>query len=469
MDTLLAEQFQLQFNALQQAFAQQPMPSATERRAWLQQLLEALLTQQDSLAEAINQDFGQRCAVETRLTELLPSVLGIRHARRHLKRWMKPQRRQTSLIFKPARAQVFYQPVGVVGIVVPWNSPLFLAVGPLTSALAAGNRVMIKLSEQAPAFAAAFKALIEGIFPENLVCVVEGDVNVAHAFTQLPFDHLLFTGSTAAGRQVLHAAADNLTPVTLELGGKSPVIIGPEASIPQAAEQIAFAKLLNAGQLCVAPDYILVQEAALEPLIAALKQAVQQFYPQLQDNPDCTWIINAQHKQRLQELVEDAQIKGAQLISLHPDGQQDRLLPLQVLTQVNERMRVVQEEIFGPILPIVTYSEFAEALDYVRQSPRPLALYYYGHNSARQRQLLAHTHAGGVSFNAAVLHAAQPDLPFGGIGPSGMGNYHGRDGFLTFSHAKAVFSQSRFHFTRLIYPPYGGRFQTLIERLYLRR
>lgn len=457
------------FTRLQQAFAKNPMPSAAERSDWLEQLRQALIKQQDAIADAISQDFGHRSADETRMVELLPSVLGIAHARRNLKRWMRPQRRWPSLLFQPSCAKVYYQPVGVVGIVVPWNSPVFLSIGPLTSALAAGNRVMLKMSEHAPATAKLMQQLLQSIFPQDLVNVVLGDAQLGKAFTQLPFDHLLFTGSTAVGKKVMRAAAENLTPVTLELGGKSPTIVDESANLADAAERIAFAKLLNAGQFCVAPDYILLPKQCLNEFIVQLRQVLQRFQPTLADNPDCTWIINQQHQQRLRALVEDAQIKGAKLTSLHAEQAHERNMPLLVLTEVTDCMRVMQEEIFGPVLPIMVYEDFYDAVAYVQQRPRPLALYFFSHNKERQQHILAQTHAGGTCINEALLHVAQPDLPFGGIGSSGIGSYHGREGFLTFSHAKAVLTKSRINPMRLIYPPYGGRFQRIIEWLFLRR
>jgi len=465
---MTADLLRQQFATLQQAFTKNPMPSAIERKAWLKQLQQAILTQQDAIAAAISQDFGHRSVDETRMAELLPSVLGIRHAQRKLKRWMRPQRRWPSLIFQPSSAQVYYQPVGVVGIVVPWNSPLFLSIGPLTSALAAGNRVMLKMSEHAPATAALMQQLLQSALPQDLVTVVLGDAHVGKAFTQLPFDHLLFTGSTAVGKDVMRCAAENLTPVTLELGGKSPAIVDESANLADAAERLAFAKLLNAGQFCVAPDYILLPKKCLNAFIEQLRQVLQRFQPTLVDNPDCSWIINEQQQQRLQALIEDAQIKGAKLINMHTEKAQDRLMPLLVLTEVTDCMKVMQEEIFGPVLPVMVYEDFCDAVAYVQQRPRPLALYFFSHNKERQQQLLAQTHAGGTCINEALLHVAQPDLPFGGIGSSGFGSYHGREGFLTFSHAKAVLSKSRINLMRLVYPPYGRRFQRIIEWLFLR-
>ncbi|WP_176507609.1 MULTISPECIES: coniferyl aldehyde dehydrogenase [Pseudomonas] len=464
-DTDLAATFATQ----RQAFAGNPMPPAAQRRQWLKSLREALLADQRALIEAIDADFTGRSADETLLAELLPSVQGIRHAERHLQRWMRPARRAVGLAFQLASARVLYQPLGVVGIIVPWNYPLFLAIGPLTCALAAGNRVMLKLSEATPASGAALKALIARVFPEDLVSVVLGEVEVGQAFARLPFDHLLFTGATSIGRQVMLAAAQNLTPVTLELGGKSPAIVSASVPLDTAAERIAFGKTLNAGQTCVAPDYVLVPRERLNDFAAAYRNAVKRMYPRIADNPDYSAIINPRQLQRLQHLLDDARGKGAQVLDLYPDEtRQGRRLPPHLLTGVNDSMQVMQDEIFGPLLPLVPYDHLDEALAYINQRPRPLALYYFGYDRSEQQHVLRHSHSGGVCLNDTLLHVAQDDLPFGGIGPSGMGHYHGHEGFLTFSKAKAVLAKQRLNVARLIYPPYGKALQRLVYKLFIR-
>jgi len=464
-DTDLAATFATQ----RQAFAGNPMPPAAQRRQWLKSLREALLADQQALIEAIDADFTGRSADETLLAELLPSVQGIRHAERHLQRWMRPARRAVGLAFQPASARVLYQPLGVVGIIVPWNYPLFLAIGPLTCALAAGNRVMLKLSEATPASGAALKALIARVFPEDLVSVVLGEVEVGQAFARLPFDHLLFTGATSIGRQVMLAAAQNLTPVTLELGGKSPAIVSASVPLDTAAERIAFGKTLNAGQTCVAPDYVLVPRERLNDFATAYRNAVKRMYPHIADNSDYSAIINPRQLQRLQHLLDDARSKGAQVLDLYPDeSRQGRRLPPHLLTRVNDSMQVMQDEIFGPLLPLVPYDHLDEALAYINQRPRPLALYYFGYDRSEQQHVLQHSHSGGVCLNDTLLHVAQDDLPFGGIGPSGMGHYHGHEGFLTFSKAKAVLAKQRLNVARLIYPPYGKALQRLVYKLFIR-
>nr|WP_243667224.1 coniferyl aldehyde dehydrogenase [Pseudomonas brassicae] len=457
------------FEQQRQAFAGLPMAPLAQRLQWLKSLRRMLLEQQGALLEAINQDFSARSADETLLAELMPSVQGIRHAERHLAGWMKPARRRVGLAFQPASARVLYQPLGVVGVIVPWNYPLFLAMGPLTAALAAGNRVMLKLSEATPATGALLKRLLGEVFPQDLVSVVLGEAEVGEAFSRLPFDHLLFTGATSIGRHVMAAAAQNLTPVTLELGGKSPAIVSAHVPLAHAAERIAFGKTLNAGQTCVAPDYVLVPRARLDAFVSAYRQAVLRFYPQVRDNPDYSAIINARHLARLEGYLQDARAKGATVLDLYPgEARAGRRLPPQVLLQVDDTMQVMQDEIFGPLLPVVPYDSLAEALAYVARRPRPLALYYFGYERAEQQRVLEQTHSGGVCLNDTLLQVAQDDLPFGGVGPSGMGNYHGHEGFKTFSHARAVFAKQRVNAARLIYPPYGKALQRWVYRLFIR-
>ena len=456
-----------QFQAQRVAYAANPMPPAAQRQQWLSALRDLLSAERQALIEAISADFSHRSADETLLAELMPSLHGIHYARRHLKKWMKPSRRKVGMAFQPASAKVIYQPLGVVGVIVPWNYPLYLAVGPMVGALAAGNRVMLKLSESTPATGLLLKQLLARIFPEDLVCVVLGEADVGVAFSQLPFDHLLFTGSTSVGKHVMRAAAQNLTPVTLELGGKSPAIVSRDVPLTDAAERIAFGKTLNAGQTCVAPDYVLVPEDRVGAFVEAYRQAVQGFYPTLADNADYTAIINERQLARLNGYVSDATSKGALLIPLFEQGQ-GRRMPHSVLLNVTDEMTVMQDEIFGPLLPIVPYRDLEQAFSYINQRPRPLALYYFGYDNREQNRVLHETHSGGVCLNDTLLHVAQDDMPFGGIGPSGMGHYHGHEGFLTFSKAKSVLIKQRFNAARLIYPPYGTSIQKLIQKLFIR-
>ncbi|WP_397457510.1 coniferyl aldehyde dehydrogenase [Pseudomonas asplenii] len=460
-------QLQHQFQALRQAYAAHPMPPAEQRRQWLESLRQLLSDERQAIIDAISADFGNRSADETLLGELMPSLHGIHYARKHLKGWMKPARRKVGLAFQPASAKVIYQPLGVVGVIVPWNYPLFLAIGPLVGALAAGNRVMLKLSESTPATGLLLKELLGRVFPEDLVCVVLGDVDIGMAFSKLPFDHLLFTGATSIGKHVMRAAAEHLTPVTLELGGKSPAIVSSDVPLKDAAERIAFGKTLNAGQTCVAPDYVLVPQERVDAFVEAYRQAVRGFYPTLADNPDYTSIINDRQLARLNGYISDATSKGAQVIPLFDQGQQRRM-GHSLLLNVSDDMTLMQDEIFGPLLPIVPYNGLDEAFAYINQRPRPLALYYFGYNKREQQRVLHETHSGGVCLNDTLLHVPQEDLPFGGVGPSGMGHYHGHEGFLTFSKAKGVLTKQRFNAARLIYPPYGKSIQKLIQKLFVR-
>ncbi|WP_370600528.1 coniferyl aldehyde dehydrogenase [Pseudomonas nitroreducens] len=450
-----------------QAYRANPMPDAGQRIAWLKSLANLLVTEQQAIIKAINSDFSNRSADETLLAEVMPSLHGVHYAAKRVKKWMKPSRRSVGMQFQPASAKVIYQPLGVVGVIVPWNYPLFLAIGPLTGALAAGNRVMIKMSESTPATAHMLKTLLAKIFPEDMVAVVEGEVEVGVAFSKLPFDHLLFTGATSIGKYVMRAAAENLTPVTLELGGKSPAIVSTSVPMKDAAERIAFGKSLNAGQTCVAPDYVLVPHNRVDEFVDSYRQVVQGFFPKLENNPDYTAIINERQLSRLNGYLADAKARGATVIPLFPQAQ-GRRLPQALLLNVNDEMKVMQEEIFGPLLPVIPYQSLDEALRYINERDRPLALYYFGYDKREQDHVLAQTHSGGVCLNDTLLHVAQDDMPFGGVGPSGMGHYHGHEGFLTFSKAKGVFSKPRFNAARVIYPPYGKSLQKLVYKLFIR-
>ncbi|WP_028618321.1 coniferyl aldehyde dehydrogenase [Pseudomonas canadensis] len=466
-DSQALDQLQSLFDTQRRAYTANPMPPAAQRQQWLKALRDLLSDERQALINAISQDFSHRSADETLFAELMPSLHGIHYASKHLKGWMKPSRRAVGIAFQPASAKVIYQPLGVVGVIVPWNYPLYLAIGPLVGALAAGNRVMLKLSESTPATGELLKALLAKIFPEDLVCVVLGEAEVGMAFSKLPFDHLLFTGATSIGKHVMRAAAEHLTPVTLELGGKSPAIVSADVPLKDAAERIAFGKALNAGQTCVAPDYVLVPEDRVEGFVEAYTQAVRGFYPTLVDNPDYTAIINERQLARLNAYIKDATDKGATLVPLYDQGQARRMAH-SLLLNVSDDMTVMQDEIFGPVLPIVPYRGIDQAFAYINQRPRPLALYYFGYNKGEQDRVLHETHSGGVCLNDTLLHVAQDDMPFGGIGPSGMGHYHGHEGFLTFSKAKGVLVKQRLNAAKLIYPPYGKSIQKLIQKLFVR-
>ncbi len=454
----------------QQAFGGDMNPSREvrlDRLARLERLLDD--DAEREFAEAISQDFGNRSRVETVLAETIFTRTAIKQARKHLKAWMKPRRMPTAMTYLPGRSRLLRQPLGVVGIISPWNYPLQLALAPLVGALAAGNRAMLKPSEFTPRLSEVLRRRIAEVFAEDEVAVVVGDADVGKAFSALPFDHLVFTGSTPVGRIVAQAAAKNLTPVTLELGGKSPAIIDASADFARIVERIAFGKLLNAGQTCIAPDYLLVPRDRRDELVAALRAVVARMYPTIQDNPDYTSIVSDRHYQRLRELVDDARARGAQVVELAPAGESAdparRKLAPTLLLDVDDSMRVMQEEIFGPLLPIVAVDSAQAAIDYVNAHDRPLALYWFGEDRAARDRVLAHTISGGVTINDTLLHIAQEALPFGGVGPSGQGCYHGEFGFRQFSKEKPVFIQSRLSGVKLLYPPYGAFTEKMLKAL----
>jgi len=458
-------ELQLQFDAQRAAFLHQPFPAWPERARHLRTLRALLNDNLDAMAAAISADFGNRPQQETLLGEVFGSLNGIRDALAHGRRWMRPQRRSVGLWLRPANAQVLPQPLGVVGIVVPWNYPLFLAMGPLIGALAAGNRVMLKMSEYAPGFALLFQQLIARHFEQDHVAIITGGPETAQAFCALPFDHLLFTGSTQVGRQVMRAASANLTPVTLELGGKSPALIAPGARFEAAVESILAGKLFNAGQTCVAPDYVLVERGRETEFIATARRVTARLYPDIGNNPDYTTQVNARHFARVSALVSEAEAAGAQLHPLTDTAANpaSRCFPPICLTGAPATAAVMQDEIFGPVLPLVPYDSLEQALAYINLRPRPLALYLFETRSAVIDMVMQRTLAGGVTVNDTLLHLTSDDLPFGGIGASGMGAYHGRDGFNTFSMMKPIFRQARWNGRKLLSPPYGKTFERLIR------
>jgi coniferyl-aldehyde dehydrogenase len=455
------------FEAMHTATRRSPVVERHRRQARLDALLALVHDNADRFVTAISADFGHRSAHETRLLELFPSLEAVRHTRSHFSGWMKPQRKSASLWFRPGRAQIIPQPLGVVGIIVPWNYPLFLAISPLAAALAAGNRVMIKMSEFTPRTGELLAELVVKYFAAEDVSVVLGDATVGADFARLPFDHLLFTGSTKVGHDIMRMAADNLTPVTLELGGKSPAILGADYPLAKAAERIMVGKLLNAGQTCIAPDYVLVPAGREQAFIEAARAVVAKCFPDMAATPDYTAIVNDRHYQRLQGYLADAKERGATIepLSSVPADATRRRLPPVALLNVDDGMRVMQDEIFGPLLPVLPYQDLDAAIAYVNQRPRPLALYYFGNDSGPRGRVLNETVAGGVTINDTILHIAQEELPFGGVGPSGMGHYHGLDGFKTFTKQKAVFYQSRLNGMSLFNPPYGALFERLTKFL----
>lgn len=444
--------------AQKRAYLADPMPDLATRIRRLDKLHNALLDNRQRIIQAISHDFSNRAAAETELAEIIPLLEGIAYYRKRLHRLMRPQRRHTPLTLMPARVELQYQPLGVVGIVVPWNFPVFLALSPLIGALAAGNRAMLKTSEFAPASGELLKEMIAGIYAEDEVTVVTGGVEVATAFTKLPFDHLVFTGSTQVGKIVMKAAAENLTPVTLELGGKSPAIVHDDFPVAEAANRIAFGKGLNAGQVCVSPDYVLCPRGKVQAFADAFAAAISKAYPTLRDNPDYTAIITDRQKARLQTYLQDARDKGARLVTINPQGDpldDTRKMPITLVLDATDDMLVMQDEIFGPILPVLPYDDIDAAIAYVNGRDRPLALYYFDWDRDRAREMTARTHSGGVCVNDTMSHVVADDIPFGGVGPSGMGHYHGEEGFRNFSKAKGVVLKGRINATAFVGPPWN--------------
>lgn len=454
----------------QQSYRSQPAPTYELRIKQLSAIKTALLKFKQPLAEALNRDYGSRSLDDTLISDIMPCINNVNYSLKNLKKWMKPSHRHAGLLLAPAKVKVQYQPVGVVGIIVPWNFPVMLSVGPLITAISAGNRAMLKLSEFTPETNKVITEMLTSIFDETTVAVVEGEADVAAEFSSLPFDHLLFTGSTTVGRHVMRAAAANLTPVTLELGGKSPVLVAPDMPIDTAVERMIYGKCLNSGQICVAPDYVLVPKAKQAEFIAAYQKKFNAMYGKVSDNNDYGSIINERQFDRLTSVLEDAKAKGATVVSANGEeiNTPKRKIPTQLITNVSDEMNLMQDEIFGPLLPIIGYDSLDEAIVYINDRPRPLALYLMSFNQQTQDLVLTHTHSGGVCINETVFHVAADDAPFGGIGPSGMGHYHGKEGFLTLSHAKTVLSRGKLNTGKFVHPPYGTGIQAMLYKLFLR-
>ena len=451
------------------AFAQEMNPALEVRKERLDRLAAMGEKHAAGIAQAISADFGHRSTHETQMAELVLVGGIIRHAQRHLRRWMKPQRMPTAMHYRPGSNRLLRQPLGVVGIVAPWNYPYQLALAPAVAAIAAGNRVMIKPSELTPRFSELLARIVAEFFDEGEMAVIVGDAQTGKAFTELPFDHLFFTGSTAVGRMVAQAAAKNLTPVTLELGGKSPAILDPSSDLATVAPRLAFGKLLNAGQTCIAPDYAFVPKDRIDAFVEAMQRAVAKLYPRLAANPDYSSIVNERHFARLQGLLEDARAKGARIVAINPAGENfdpaARKQPPMLVLGVTPEMKLMQEEIFGPILPVMAYERIDEAIAYINRHDRPLALYWFGSDAANRDQVLSQTISGGVTLNDCIWHIAQEDQPFGGVGASGCGSYHGEWGFRTFSKEKPVFAQPRLNGMFLMYPPFGKTFERMLALL----
>lgn len=457
-----------QLSSLREAQSAEGPPVCHLRKDLLRRLLAELLNRREALCAAVDADFGGRSRHETLLAEIFPTAQAARYARRRLGRWMAPRRVWPGLPFLPASARVTATPKGVVGIVGPWNYPILLVLSPVIAAVAAGNRVMVKASEHCPATARELDALLTAALGPERVIVVHGDAAVGRAFARLPFDHLLFTGSTEVGRSVLAAAAEGLVPVTLELGGKSPVIIADDHDIAVAAARIAAGKLLSAGQTCIAPDYVLLPSRRVESFVEAYRAAARRLYPSYADNPDYTAIHGERHLARLTDLVEEAKRGGATVINLAADDEAladvGKLAPCLVL-DAPEDSRLLTEEVFGPLLPLVTRPDLDRAVAFVAARPRPLAVYLFSDDRACREQVRRGTTSGALVFNETLLQKGVEGLPFGGIGESGMGRYHGREGFTTFSVMRSEFHQTRHNLAGWIRPPYGPRTERLLRWL----
>ena len=450
-----------------------PEPMAL-RKDRIERAMKLLTDHGEDLCKVMAADFGNRSPHQSMITDIAGTVKFGRYCLKHMDKWARPERRhvQFPLGLLGAKAEVRYEPKGVVGILSPWNFPVNLAFGPLMQIFAAGNRAMIKPSEFTEKTSLLTKELVEEYFTPDECAVFTGGPEVAAAFSELPFDHLIFTGSTATGRKVMEAAAKNLVPVTLELGGKSPVFMGESADFAKAGERVALGKMLNAGQICLAPDYLYVPESKQDEAIHGVWQGTANMYPTLLGNEDYASVVTDRHFDRLQELVADARDKGAEVIEVNPGnedfgGTNARKMPLTILKNVTEDMKAMQEEIFGPVLPVKTYGHIDEAIEYVNEHDRPLGLYYFGQDSNEREKVLTKTISGGVTVNDVIFHVSMEDLPFGGVGPSGMGSYHGVEGFREFSHGRSVYTQPKIDVAKLggFKPPYGPATEKAVKTM----
>lgn len=457
------------FAAQRAAFLSAPYPSAAERIARLRALKRQLARYQDLLADAMSRDFGYRAPVESKIFDVLSTALDAGHAIGHVRRWMRASRRRNELLLSGNGLRVVYQPKGVVGIIVPWNFPVYLAFGPLIAALAAGNRAMLKMPPATPATNAVVERLLAEVFDESVVALVGEELTDPATFSSLPFDHIVFTGSPAVGKTVMRTAAENLIPVTLELGGKSPAVVMRDFPLAVAARRIAHGKIANCGQVCVSPDYALVPRELVEAFVTAVKEAHAEMLGTTLEGNGATWIIDDRHAARLNGLLNDARAKGATVIPCanYLAERDHRRMPLHIVTGCTPDMRIMQEELFGPILPVIPYDTLDDAIRHINDNEHPLALYCFSDDTAEREELLRRTHSGGVTLNDWCWHVVSHAAPFGGVGNSGMGNYHGEEGFRELSHARTVFSRRWFFPSQLLHPPYGGFLQRLLLRVFL--
>lgn len=457
------------------ACARDGIPSITCREDRIRRAIRLIADNRNSLCEAMQADFHCRAIQQSLMTDILASLASLDYAHRNIKKWIKPESRRTTfpLGMLGARAQVMYQPKGVVGAISTWNFPVWVPFSSLGSIFAAGNRCMIKVSECTPETSLLLQRLVGQYFDEEELVVITGDSSVAEIFASMPFDHLLFTGSTAIGKKVMKAAADNLVPVTLELGGKSPVVIGKNADIKKVAMSLVRGKMMNAGQVCLSPDYVFVRESWLNDLIAEMERSFEACYPEIVNNPEYCSIINTTHYDRLTSYLDDAKTKQGEIWPVarknenHPALKSSRKLPLTLVINPTDDMKIMQEEIFGPLLPVKSYRHIDEAIEYIAGHPKPLALYYYGDDQHELQRVLSKTSSGGVTINDVIQHVGCDDLPFGGIGASGMGSYHGVEGFRNFSHARSVYTQARWDIVKLagLTPPYKTKATALINSM----
>ncbi|WP_326537282.1 coniferyl aldehyde dehydrogenase [Pseudorhodoferax sp.] len=463
------EHLHLHLQSQRAAYLREPFPGLEQRLDRLRRLGELVAEHGEAFVDRISADFGQRSAHETRLYELAVLDATLRHAVKHLPQWMRTQRIKTALHFLPGSNRLMPQPLGVVGVIAPWNYPVLLALAPVVAALAAGNRVMLKPSELTPRTSQLLARAVAQYFAPDEFTVIIGDARTAQAFAGLRFDHLFFTGSTAIGSQVAQQAAANLTPVTLELGGKSPALVHDSTDLPLTAERLAHGKLMNAGQTCVAPDYVLAPKSLAKPLAEAIAAAMKRLYPTLAHNPDYSSIVSPRHYARLQGMLVEAKAMGAQLLQPHKAEKLDplaRKLHPTVVLKSKPEMQLRREEIFGPILPVLPYDSLDAAIDHIQREERPLALYWFGDTRhADCQRVLRETHAGGVTLNDCIWHLGQEEQPFGGIGASGQGSYHGEWGFRTFSKDKPIFHNPPLAATKLLQPPYGALFDGMLALL----
>jgi coniferyl-aldehyde dehydrogenase len=452
---------QSQLRRLRQAQRAGGIPDAATRKDRLQRCIDLLVDHQDDLVNALDEDFGGRSPYLSKLSEVLMPINHLKHAIKHVEKWMKPEKRPAMfpMGLLGGRARIEYQPLGVIGIMSPWNFPLAMIFHPLANALVAGNRAMIKPSEFNPRMADLVERLFKQYFTEDEIVVVNGGPEVGAMFAALDLDHIIFTGASSIGKMVMQAASQNLTPVTLELGGKSPTIISKSADVAKAAGAIISGKTMNAGQACLSPDYVFVPEPGLETFISAARDTFQALFPTVSGNSDYVAVVNSRHYHRIAGYIDEARAAGVRVEPLVPDSYnaEEQRIPLHLVVNPGEDLKVMQDEIFGPVLILKTYGELSECIDYIADHPHPLGLYYFGNDKDEERYVLEHTQSGGVTVNDVLMHVSNIDLPFGGVGNSGLGNYQGYEGFKTFSHARSVYRQGWVNLAKLAgtNPPYN--------------